>query len=251
MKIKLLIMVFVALGVAANAQVMTPKMLWELNRVSPVGITDDGNDIIYYITKYDVEANAKTSKIVKIPILGGEAVEIEGYSNLIKDSNVSPNGEYRIDTKEFKLKPVVGTDFYPELDKSNMMIFDNLNYRHWDTWEDGKYSHVVLTNIASNTEIDIMQDEPYDCPQMPFGGAEDYTWNHDGSKVLYVTKKEYGTAYAVSTNSDIYAYDLATKATTNLTAENKGYDTQPAFSKEGVMAWKKQGTKRTKMIWSY
>jgi len=237
MKIKVLVIGFFALGVVAKAQVMTPKMLWELNRVSPVGITDDGKDIVYYSTKYDVEANSKAAKIFKMSITGGEAVEIEDYSSLIKDSNVSPTGEYRIDTKEVKLKPVVGTDFYPALEKSNVMIFDNLNYRHWDTWEDGKYSHVVLTNMAANTETDIMQDEPYDCPQMPFGGSEDYTWNHDGSKVVYVTKKEYGTAYAVSTNADIYAYDVASKTTTNLTGENKGYDTQPAFSIDGMMAY--------------
>jgi len=41
----------------------------------------------------------------------------------------------------------------------------------------------------------------------------------------------------VSTNTDIYAYDLATKTTTNLTEANKGYDTQPAFSNDGKLAW--------------
>ena len=79
--------------------------------------------------------------------------------------------------------------------------------------------------------------EPFDCPQQPFGGGEDYIWNPEGTQVLYVTKKKYGTEYTLSTNTDIYVYDLASKTTTNLTEDNKGYDTHPAFSKDGTLAW--------------
>jgi hypothetical protein len=63
-----------------------------------------------------------------------------------------------------------------------------------------------------------MEGEPFDCPQKPFGGDEDYIWSPDSKKVLYVTKKLAGTEYAVSTNSDIYEYNIETKQTTNLTA---------------------------------
>ena len=58
-----------------------------------------------------------------------------------------------------------------------------------------------------------------------------------GKKVLYVTKAKVGTQYVVSTNTDIYQYDIATKTTTNLTEGMMGYDTNPSFSKEGVLAW--------------
>ena len=227
-----------ALQLSVSAQVMTPEMLWELNRVSVVGMSDDGNEVIFSTTKYDIQANARSSQKFKIPIGGGNAIKIDGYDDIYTSPFISADGKFQIITKEVKLKPVYGTDFYPELEKSNVYIYDNLNYRHWDTWEDGQYSHIMLKSLTAKAEdLDIMPDEPYDCPQMPFGGSEDYTWNHDGSKVLYVSKKEYGTSYAVSTNSDIYEYDLASKVTTNLTAENKGYDTQPAFSKDGVLAY--------------
>ena len=237
MKNLLLITAFLAFSISVKAQVMTPEMLWSLNRVSAVGLTDDGKDVVYRYTTYDVGENARSSKTFKIPVAGGEAVAIDSYASILADPFISADGKYKIVTKEIKLKPVYGTDFYPELTKSNVYIYDNLNYRHWDTWEDGKYSHVLLKSLTDDSELDIMQGEPYDCPQKPFGGSEDYTWNNDGSKVLYVTKKQYGTAYTVSTNTDIYEYDLSSKTTTNLTEENKGYDTQPAFSKDGVLAY--------------
>jgi dipeptidyl aminopeptidase/acylaminoacyl peptidase len=71
----------------------------------------------------------------------------------------------------------------------------------------------------------------------PFGGDEDYVWSPDGKTVVYAAKKKYGTAYAVSTNTDLYAYDLATGKTSNLTETNKGYDVNPSFNTAGQLAW--------------
>ena len=165
---------------------------------------------------------------------------IEDHTAFISDRNLSPDGNNMFSVKEVKINPVNGTDFYPALSKSNMQIYDNLNYRHWDNWEDGSYSHVFVHKVTDGNAgagVDIMPGEPFDCPQQPFGGSEDYLWNHDGSKIIYVTKKQYGTDYAISTNTDIYAYDLSDLSTENLTADNPGYDTQPAFSSDGTMAW--------------
>nr|MBN8147898.1 PD40 domain-containing protein [Vibrio vulnificus] len=72
--------------------------------------------------------------------------------------------------------------------------------------------------------IDIMVNEPYDAPQKPFGGDEDYTWTPDGKSIVYVSKKKCGTEYATSTNTDLYEYNLETKKTKNLTESNLGYD---------------------------
>jgi len=82
-----------------------------------------------------------------------------------------------------------------------------------------------------------MPNEPYDCPQKPFGGDEDFTWSSDSKKLVYVTKKKEGTAYAISTNTDLYEYDVTTGATTNLTEGMMGYDIEPAFSSTGALAW--------------
>jgi len=119
-------------------------------------------------------------------------------------------------------------------------VYTSLNYRHWDTWEDGKFGHVFvapLVNGQPGEEKDIMAGEPYDCPQKPYGGDEDFIWSPDSKKILYVAKKLYGTDYAVSTNTDIFSYDVEKGTTTNLTASNKGYDIAPQFSSNGTLAY--------------
>ncbi|HMP99839.1 MAG TPA: alpha/beta fold hydrolase, partial [Cyclobacteriaceae bacterium] len=98
------------------------------------------------------------------------------------------------------------------------------------------FVHPIVNGVRGEGK-DIMPNEPYDCPQKPFGGDEDYLWSPDSKKIIYVTKKKFGTAYAVSTNTDLYEYDLATGVTSNLTEGMMGYDTEPAFSPKGELAW--------------
>jgi len=219
---------------------MTPEILWTLNRVSAQGISEDGSTVYYSTSKYNIEDESRTTTYFKIPLNGGEADTIDDPSKFLKNSKISPNGKYMILSKEVKINPTAGSEKYKDLPKSNAYIFNDLKYRHWDTWEDGSYGHVFLHKIIdgkANEGIDLMPGEPHDCPTVPFGGPDDYIWNHDGSKVIYVTKKLAGTEYAVSTNTDIYAYDLASGQTENLTEGNPGYDNHPSFSKNGMMAW--------------
>ncbi|PHS53338.1 MAG: S9 family peptidase [Lutibacter sp.] len=238
---KLIFSIFFSLTIigVSSQNVMTPEMLIQLNKVSGKGISKDGKYIIYSISKYSIETNHKTSISYKIPISGGEPQVINDYTNLLNDKHISPNGLFKITTADVKLKKITGQDHYNDVVNSNVKIYDALNYRHWDTWEDGSYSHVMYQSTSNkNAEIiDIMAKEPFDCPQKPFGGSEDYSWSPDSKSILYVTKKLSGDDYAVSTNSDIYEYNIASKTTTNLTVENKGYDTQPAFSSKGQLAW--------------
>lgn len=237
------LLIFFALALASSftslAQgVLTPKALIEMNRVSAMGLTKDMKSVIYRVSKVDVDANSRSSEVFIIPIEGGEAKKIEDYADLLTDDNISPNGQYRLVAKDVKLNKVTGLDYYPGLNSTNVKIYNELNYRHWDTWEDGAYSHLFVEKVAGEeSRTDIMLDEPYDCPQKPFGGSEDYIWSPESDKVLYVTKKKFGTEYVVSTNTDIYEYDLTTKTTKNLTEYNKGYDTQPSFSSKKQLAW--------------
>ncbi len=237
MKNLYLFLMISGLCLTAHSQMMTPEKLWELERVSPVGLSNDGQKVIFTTRSYNLEENKSSTKTYVIPVKGGEAVQVSSYDSLYTDSKIAPSGNYKIIPKEVQVHPVMGEDFYPELDKSDVYIYDNLNYRHWDKWEDGQYSHLFLKDLDTGEEWDIMEGEPHDTPLQPFGGSEDYIWNNEGSKILYVSKKVKGKDYAVSTNTDIYEYDLATRSTENLTEENKGYDTNPAFSKDGVLAW--------------
>ncbi len=226
------------IGLTAQ-NVLTPEMLVQLNKVSGKGITKDDAHLIYSVSNYNIATNSKTSTTYQVSILGGESKVITNYTQLLADASISPNGNYKITTADVKLEKVIGQDYYNDVAKSNVKIYDALNYRHWDTWEDGAFSHVFYKSTTNTTSkaIDIMGKEPFDCPQKPFGGSEDYLWSPDSKSILYVTKKLSGVAYASSTNTDIYEYNLESKTTTNLTSENKGYDTQPAFSSKGQLSW--------------
>ncbi len=238
-KIALSFLFSFAFFVMSAQEVMTPEKLLQINKVSGKGLTKDGNNLIYSISKYSLEKNSTATILYQMPIAGGEAQIITDYKTLIADKSISPDGKYKISTAEVKLKNVTGKDFYPEVSSSNVQIYDELNYRHWDTWEDGTYSHIMYQPVAENDAepIDIMAAEPFDSPQKPFGGSEDYLWSPDSKNILYVAKKLSGAAYASSTNTDIYQYNLESKTTTNLTSENKGYDTDPVFSSKGQLAW--------------
>lgn len=224
-------------GIMQAQKTLTPEALWQVKRVSPVGITDKGDEVVYSVTTPNLEENSFDTQLFVVPLKGGTPTQIEEYSSLIRNSKLSPDGKYELFHKSVHIKDILGKDVYKDLDKSDVYIYDELDYRHWDTWNDGSFKHVFLKDLASGEEIDLLEGEAYYAPQAPFGGAEDYIWAPDGKSVYYVSKKVEGTEYAVSTNTDIYQYDLATKTTENITAENKGYDTNPAFSNKGAMAW--------------
>lgn len=223
---------------AAAQQPMTPELLWKLGRVSGLGISNDGKSIVYKVSTPSVEENKSTTEFFSIPISGGKPTLLNEYKLLLKDKYISPDGKLFLTSKEVKVENVYGKDYYPELEGSNAQIYDGLNYRHWDTWNDGTYNHVGYTPVNNRDKFtDIMPNEPFDSPLKPFGGEEDYTWSPDGKKIIYVSKKKSGTEYAISTNTDLYEYDLASKATKNLTPNNPGYDTQPAYSPQGYLTW--------------
>lgn len=154
----------------------------------------------------------------------------------------SPDGTKVLFIKEVKLNQFHSTELEKDLPKSNALVYDDLMYRHWSEYEDGKYSHIffgVIQNGKVQGEgVDIMKDEPYDAPLKPFGGMEEITWSPDSKRIVYTCKKMIGKQYAVSTNSDLYVYDLFTQKTVNISKGMMGYDNQPAFSKSGKMlAW--------------
>lgn len=217
---------------------LTPELLWKLGRVSALGISNDGKNIVYQVSTPSIEENKSTTKFYSLPITGGNPTEIEDTKSILKDKNTSPDGKLMLSYKEIKLTNVLGKDLYPALEKADVKVYNGLDYRHWDTWRDGTYNHVGYCEIGKEKSfIDIMNGELYDSPQKPFGGDEDYTWSPDGKSIIYVSKKEVGTAYATSTNTDLYEYNLELKTTTNLTEKNLGYDTNPSFSPNGDLTW--------------
>lgn len=236
---KILFIPLLMMSLTAMAQnVMTPELLWKLGRVTPLGISKDGKNVVYKVTTPSIQENKSDSKFYILPVNGGNPTEATDTAALLKDKNTSPDGKYIVYNEEVKIEKVHGKDFYPELEKSDVQIYDGLNYRHWDTWNEGKYNHVFYKeNKEGAVGIDIIKGENYDSPQKPFGGDEDYIWSPDSKSILYVSKKKAGTDYAVSTNTNIFEYNLETGKTSNRTEENLGYDTAPQFSPTGNLTW--------------
>lgn len=236
---KIAVVLFIFFPVFTFSQTsLTPELLWQLGRVSGLGVTKDGKNVVYAVSTPDVAANKSTRKTYMAPVEGGAITEVYNTDSLLNDKNISPDGKYILGNEEVKIKKITGSDYYPELTKSNVYIFDDLMIRHWDTWEDGKFDHVFVTPKDNpSAKKDIMGDVPYDCPQKPFGGDEDYIWNPDSKHVLYVTKQKYGKEYTLSTNTDLFSYDIETGATTNLTKGMMGYDVNPLYNEKGDLAW--------------
>ena len=236
---KLLFIPLLLMSLNAMAQnIMTPELLWKLGRVTPLGISKDGRNIVYKVITPVVQENKSETKLYSLSVNGGNPTEIKDITALLKDKNTSPDGNYMVYHEEVKIEKVHGKDFYPELEKSEVQIYNGLNYRHWDTWNEGKYNHVFYKeNKEEAIGIDIMKGENFDSPQKPFGGDEDYIWSPDSKSIFYVSKKKAGTDYAVSTNTNIYEYNLETGKTTIRTEENLGYDTAPQFSPTGNLTW--------------
>lgn len=171
---------------------------------------------------------------------GSGAKQISNIEGGIDNVKFSPDGKYVLFSQEVKVQKT-WQDSYPDLQKANAHETDDLMYRHWDTWQDGNFNHVFYASYfgnAFNNPKDIMPGEPYDTPQRPDGGAEDITWDALGTGIIYVCKKKAGKEAAISTNTDLYYYNLSNGITTNITNEGKGYDTQPSNSPKGTnIAW--------------
>ena len=145
-------------------------------------------------------------------------------------------------------------------------VVTDLNYRHWDHYVES-VAHPFVANVTENgvdNGKDIIDGEPYECPMAPFGGIEQLAWSPDSKTIAYTCRKKTGVDYAISTDSDIFLYDVATgstqtlckhegykapevDATTSLKNQavnkqesdvNVGYDTNPQFSPDGkYVAW--------------
>ena len=122
-----------------------------------------------------------------------------------------------------------------------LIMAEDLMYRHWNAWTDDSYSHIFVADFDEKSLqniYDIMKDEKFDAPMSPYFDDSEITWSTDGKKIAYTCKKMSGKDYAVSTDSDIYLYDLETKSTTNLTEGMLGYDKYPVFSPDSkYLAW--------------
>ena len=168
---------------------------------------------------------------------------LEGFDKEIEGFLLSPQGDKIILIAQ--VKTVANTaDKYPDLPLATGRVVDDLMYKHWDEWTETA-PHPFLCDIKTEKGkvkitscIDILEGTPYESPMKPFGGIEQLAWSPDGKQIAYTCRKKSGIDYAISTNSDIYLYDVCAGTHTNLTEGNLGYDTNPSYSPNGqYIAW--------------
>ena len=157
-----------------------------------------------------------------------------------------------------------------DLPKSTGRVVNDLMYRHWDHYVESIQHPFLYTvgngyTIATDGETDLLEGEPFECPMEPFGGIEQLAWSPDSKSIAYTCRKKTGLLYSISTDSDIYLYNIGTRETRNLCKPDNyadpvvdptktlrtqsvnseanlknmpGYDQNPQFSPDGrYVAW--------------
>lgn len=270
MKLKYSLLALAAPLLMNAQQLMTPEILWTLKKVGVQAVSPDQSSLIYKVGQTDLKTEKTKSENYFLNVLNNQSTKMDfGKKALIqwdkngiyaqegdkiflsKDSGktwsefytigdadnivISPDGKKIAFSKQVLVEKVMGKDKFSDTPKTTAQVYTDLNHRHWDYFNEGKYNHVFVVNTSSAVDSakDLLEGKMWDSPQRPFGGAEDFIWSPDSSQLLYVTKPKSGAAYSTSTNTDIFAYDLASGATKNLTETNKGYDVNPKFSPDG------------------
>ncbi|WP_315057401.1 S9 family peptidase [Chryseobacterium indoltheticum] len=270
MKLKYSLLALAAPFLMNAQQLMTPEILWTLKKVGVQAVSPDQSSLIYKVGQVDLKTEKTKNENYFLNVINNQSSKIDlGKKALVqwdknglyaqegekiylsKDSGktwtefytigeadnivISPDGKKIAFSKQVLVEKLMGKYKYADTPKTTAQIYTDLNHRHWDYFNEGKYNHVFVVNTSSSVDSakDLLEGKTWDSPQRPFGGAEDFVFTPDSSQLLYVTKPKSGKEYSTSTNTDIFAYDLASATTKNLTEGMMGYDVNPKFSPNG------------------
>ncbi len=212
-----------------------------------------------------LSAVSGTNQVWEMNIDGSGRRQLSFEEKDVIDFLFSPDGRKVLLVKEVPNHSVIQEND-ADLPLSSGMVINDLMYKHWDSYIKS-VPHPFLAGFDGDkisSSVDLLEGEPYECPMLPFGGIEQLAWSPDSKTIAYTCRKKTGKAYAISTDSDIYLYDLTTQETRNLckpmdytapevnetsTLEaqgvnvqtedyNVGYDQNPQFSPDGrYVAW--------------
>ena len=283
---------------------MTPEALWAMGRIGSAEASTNGQQIVYQVGYYSVKANKSQQKICiinadgtrqqtlttgtksetdptwlngRIAFLTGGQIwtmnadgsdrhQLSKTSKDIEGFKFSPDGKQVILLHSLPFHDIIQKN-PDDLPKATGRLVTDLMYRHWDHYVESILHPFVADVTADGISdgMDLLEGEPYECPMEPFGGIEQLAWSNDSRQIAYTCRKKTGTSYAVSTDSDIYLYNIGMRETRNLCkpegytepaidpsktllnqpvnavanlSNNVGYDQNPKFSPDGkYVAW--------------
>ncbi|MHC4694010.1 MAG: dipeptidyl-peptidase 5 [Planctomycetota bacterium] len=187
---------------------------------------------------YFISTRSESSQVWSIRVDGGEAEQVTDEPLDVSNLLVSPDGRHIAFTMEVFPDCTTAECTKERLDeveakKTTGRIYDRIFIRHWDTWKDGRRSHLFVMPLDAGKPVDLMPGMDADTPSKPFGGPEEITFTPDG-KALIFSARDVGRREPWSTDFDLYQVPIDGSSPPKcLTEENKAWDTNPVFSPDG------------------
>ena len=205
---------------------------------------------------YFLSDRSGSSQIWSMTTAGKELKQVSAFEKDVEAYGISPRGDKLFYVQRVQVCDRKSSDVYKDMPKSKARIYDDLMCRHWNYWDEGSYVHIFVGDLSTEGKasegVDIIGAESaWDAPLAPFFDAEEIAWSADGSKLAYTCKPLTGYEYAISTDSDIFIYDVASGVSCNIckalpdgvelntdrrrVSQMPGYDKYPSFSPDGTM----------------
>ncbi len=188
---------------------------------------------VYFLSK-----RTDLTQVWRIAIDGGEAEQVTDLPLDVGSFKLSPDGEHLVVSLEvFPAAPTL-KDTKERLEaleqsKASGRVYEQLFIRHWDTWKDGRRSHLFVVPVAGGDAVDVTSGLDADVPSKPFGGAGEFIFTPDGKSLVF-SMRDAGREEAWSTHFNLYAVPLDGSAAPRVIVDGEGaVVANPVFSPDG------------------
>ena len=171
-------------------------------------------------TIYFLSDRSGSMQVWAMDASGGNVRQLSDFDRDVEGFGISPRGDKAWYVQRIPIAARRSSEIHKDMDKSKARIYDDLMVRHWDYWDEGEHMHLFVGDFGPEglkEGVDIVgADAAWDVPLAPYFDMAEIAWNHAGTMLAYTCKPLTGTAYAVSTDSDIFVYDVASGKTQNI-----------------------------------